>query len=138
MSKELILKELQLFSLGPDGIGGRITPSSDERTFERLDKIDTQPLTKVQLNQILAFGHEALACPPKSPRIAVEFITARRWTDEGQPVQSRMASEIKRRRRSLSSRRTPSAIMPIARKSRCRPIPRRAVVIEKSKKDAEQ
>src|SRR5215471_18656945 len=59
MSKEMILKEFQLFSLGTDGIGGWITSQTDELVFQRLSGIQVQPLTKVQLNQLLAFGHEA-------------------------------------------------------------------------------
>src|SRR5262249_31865218 len=59
MSKEMILTEFQLFSLGTDGIGGWITPQTDDLVFQRLAEIQGQPLTKVQLNQLLAFGHEA-------------------------------------------------------------------------------
>lgn len=59
MSKERILEEFRLFSLGTDGIGGWLGPSTDARVFERLCGIDTEPLSKVQLNQLLAFGHEA-------------------------------------------------------------------------------
>jgi hypothetical protein len=59
MSKERILTEFQPFSLGTDGIGGWITPQTDDLVFQRLAEIQVQPLTKVQLNQLLAFGHEA-------------------------------------------------------------------------------
>ena len=59
MSKEQILEEFKLFSLGTDGIGGWLGAATDERVFDRLAQIESQPLAKVQLNQLLAFGHEA-------------------------------------------------------------------------------
>src|SRR5713226_8141868 len=59
MSKENILKEFALFSLGGDGIGAWLTEKTDEEVFRRLDRIDQEPLSKVQLNQLLVFGHEA-------------------------------------------------------------------------------
>jgi len=59
MSKENILKEFALFSLGGDGIGAWLTENTDEEVFRRLDRIDLEPLSKVQLNQLLVFGNEA-------------------------------------------------------------------------------
>ena len=59
MSRETILEEFKLFSLGTDGIGGWFTQQTDGRVFQRLEQIEENPLTKVQLNQLLAFGHEA-------------------------------------------------------------------------------
>ena len=59
MSKEQILEEFKLFSLGTDGIGGWLGADTDERVFDRLAQIESQPLAKVQLNQLFAFGHEA-------------------------------------------------------------------------------
>ncbi len=59
MSKEQILDEFRLFTLGTDGIGGWLGPGTDGRVFDRLDGVDKDPLAKVQLNQLLAFGHEA-------------------------------------------------------------------------------
>ena len=59
MSKERILKELCLFSLAGDGIGGWIKPEADDLIFDRLSTIESDPLTKVQLDQLLALGHEA-------------------------------------------------------------------------------
>jgi hypothetical protein len=59
MSKERILEEFKPFILGTDGIGGWLGPDTDQRVFDRLDRIDGDPLAKVQLNQLLAFGHEA-------------------------------------------------------------------------------
>src|SRR5260370_28200267 len=59
MSKEQILDEFRLFHLGSDGIGGWLGPGTDGRVFDRLDGVDKDHLAKVQLNQLLAFGHEA-------------------------------------------------------------------------------
>jgi hypothetical protein len=59
MSKEHILDQFRMFTLGTDGIGGWLGPETDHRVFDRLDRIDRDPLAKVQLNQLLAFGHEA-------------------------------------------------------------------------------
>ena len=59
MSREHILDQFKLFSTGTDGIGGWIGPETDDRVFSRLECIDQEPLAKVQLNQLLAFGHEA-------------------------------------------------------------------------------
>jgi hypothetical protein len=59
IGKEQILEKLKTFCLGTDGIGGWLGDSTDDRVFTRLAQIDREPLTKVQLNQLLAFGHEA-------------------------------------------------------------------------------
>ena len=60
-AREQILRECRLFSLGTDGIGGWLSKDTDDKVFERLDNIGNEHLTKVQLNQLLAFGHEAPA-----------------------------------------------------------------------------
>lgn len=59
--KQDILKKfkLDLFSLGTGGLGSWISVDTDERVFKRLEDIERDPLTKVQFNQLLAFGHEA-------------------------------------------------------------------------------
>lgn len=59
MSKEQILKEVELFSLGTGGIGSWLTDQTDNEVFERLDRLNTDPLKKVQLNQLLVLGREA-------------------------------------------------------------------------------
>lgn len=61
MSKDAILRQFRLFSLGGDGIGAWLTERTDEKVFQRLDRIQDDPLSKVQLNQLLVFGHEAPA-----------------------------------------------------------------------------
>src|SRR6266571_2398041 len=59
MDKQRILDELKLFSLRTAGIGTWLTENTDDEVFARLGRIGEDPLTKVQFNQLLAFGHEA-------------------------------------------------------------------------------
>jgi hypothetical protein len=59
MTKRQILAEMNLFSLSGDGIGGWISERTDEELFQRLGRIPEEPLTKVQLNQLLVLGREA-------------------------------------------------------------------------------
>ena len=59
LNKNQILEELKLFSLRTGGIGSWLTQDTDDEIFIRLARIDGDPITKVQLNQLLAFGHEA-------------------------------------------------------------------------------
>jgi hypothetical protein len=58
-SKFDILKEFSLFSVPTGGIGGWLTERTDEDVFARLGKLDEEPLSAVQLNQLLVLGHEA-------------------------------------------------------------------------------
>src|SRR5258706_14563281 len=59
LSKQEILDELSLFKLKTGGLGSWITEGTDPEVFIRLGKIQEDSITKVQLNQLLAFGHEA-------------------------------------------------------------------------------
>jgi hypothetical protein len=59
MDRETVLEQFSLFALGTDGIGGWLGPGTDVRVLDRLASIDSEPLAKVQLNQLFAFGHEA-------------------------------------------------------------------------------
>jgi hypothetical protein len=54
-----ILHELELFSLGGEGIGGWITPATDSRILDRLARLNSEPLSKEQLNQLLILGRES-------------------------------------------------------------------------------
>ena len=76
--KDTILDKLALFSLSDSGIGSWLSEETNDDIFVRLAKIAENPLTKVQLNQLLAFGHEAplsdgffryywLTCPDEHP-----------------------------------------------------------------------
>ena len=58
-NKEIILDKLRLFSLSDGGIGSWLSGKTANDVFERLSRIDKEPLTTTQLNQLLAFGHEA-------------------------------------------------------------------------------
>src|ERR1700730_5990292 len=57
--KKDILDAFSLFSLGTGGIGSWLTNESHDDIFARLAEVDTQPLSAVQLNQLLVLGHEA-------------------------------------------------------------------------------
>ncbi|HEY9134518.1 MAG TPA: hypothetical protein VIM85_01860, partial [Pseudomonadales bacterium] len=59
MNKEKLLEEFALFSLNSGGIGSWLTEDADDEIFERLAVLETNPLKKVQLNQLLVMGHEA-------------------------------------------------------------------------------
>ena len=59
MSKEKLLEQFQLFSIGGEGIGGWLTDQTDIKVFNRLDELEERPLTRSQFNQLLVFGHQA-------------------------------------------------------------------------------
>lgn len=58
-SKSDILDEFRLFSVPTAGIGSWLTEQTHDDVFARLGKIDEEPLSAVQLNQLLVLGHEA-------------------------------------------------------------------------------
>jgi hypothetical protein len=59
LSKDQLLAELTLFKVDHGGIGTWITEGTHQVVFDRLGNIEKEPISKVQLNQLLAFGHEA-------------------------------------------------------------------------------
>ncbi len=58
-AKEEILEQFSLFSLGTGGIGSWLAPETDDAVFDHLAKVDREPLSKVQLDQLLVLAHEA-------------------------------------------------------------------------------
>lgn len=77
-SREEILKEFSIFSVGTSGIGSWLTEDTHDDIIDRLRKVDADPLPAVQLNQLLVLGHEApvgdgffnyywLSAPPDHP-----------------------------------------------------------------------
>jgi hypothetical protein len=58
-SKSEILEDFSLFSLPTGGIGSWLTERTHDDVFARLGKVDDEPLSAVQLNQLLVLGHEA-------------------------------------------------------------------------------
>jgi hypothetical protein len=58
-SKVQILEEFALFSVPTGGIGSWLTENTHPDVFERLGKLDDEPLRAVQLNQLFVLGHEA-------------------------------------------------------------------------------
>jgi hypothetical protein len=60
-TKSQILEEFRLFAVPTGGIGAWLTEGTHNDVFDRLGKIDGNPLSAVQLNQLLVLGHEAPA-----------------------------------------------------------------------------
>ena len=58
MSKETILGQFRLYSSSGEGIAGWLTEDTDPKIFDRLDDISNEPLTRVQLNQLLALRQQ--------------------------------------------------------------------------------
>src|SRR5580704_19355322 len=58
-SKTEILEEFSLFSMPSGGIGSWLTEHTHSDVFDRVGRIDEEPLSAVQLNQLLVMGHEA-------------------------------------------------------------------------------
>jgi len=58
-SKSEILNEFAIFSVPTGGIGSWLTESTHDDIFLRLGNINEQPLSAVQLNQLLVLAHEA-------------------------------------------------------------------------------
>jgi hypothetical protein len=56
--KARILDEFGIFSLPGGGIGSWLGERADSIVFDRLAVMDMQPLSKVQLNQLLLLAHE--------------------------------------------------------------------------------
>ena len=58
-TKSEILEEFQIFAVPAGGIGAWITEATHDDVFARLGRLDEEPLTAVQLNQLLVLGREA-------------------------------------------------------------------------------
>jgi len=58
-SKAEILEDFALFSVPTGGIGSWLTAATHDDVFARLGKVDEEPLSAVQLNQLLVLGQEA-------------------------------------------------------------------------------
>jgi hypothetical protein len=58
-TKSAILERMALFRLPGGGIGSWLTETTSPAVFERLGSIDDDPLSGVQLNQLLVLAHEA-------------------------------------------------------------------------------
>lgn len=58
-TKQQILDEMALFQIPDGGIGAWLTKDTHDDVFQRLGKIESEPLPAVQLNQLLVLAHEA-------------------------------------------------------------------------------
>lgn len=52
-------RRLFLFSVPTGGIGSWLTEQTHDDVFERIGRLNEEPLSAVQLNQLLVLGHEA-------------------------------------------------------------------------------
>lgn len=57
--KVYILGQFKILSGDSGGIESWLTHDTDEQVFTRLSRVASEPLSKVQLNQLLLLGHEA-------------------------------------------------------------------------------
>ena len=57
--KKELLKGFALFSLGTGGIGSWLGEDTDDVILERLARVESDPIRKVQMTQLLALGNEA-------------------------------------------------------------------------------
>lgn len=58
-TKDTILNDFSVFAVPTGGIGSWLTEDTHDDVFARLADVDDQPLTAVQLNQLLVLGQEA-------------------------------------------------------------------------------
>lgn len=58
MTSDQIIKKFSAFTTANTGIESLFSPKSDPLILERLCRIDSEPLTKVQFNQLLGLAHE--------------------------------------------------------------------------------
>ena len=58
-SRQRFSKSFPSFRCPTGGIGSWLTEQTHSDVFERLGRIDEEPLSAVQLNQLLVMGHEA-------------------------------------------------------------------------------
>ena len=59
MEIQNILDEMKLFAFQTGGFGKWLAPDTDDEILKRLGRLDEEKLSKGQLNQLLACGHEA-------------------------------------------------------------------------------
>jgi molybdopterin converting factor small subunit len=59
VTKEEILRQFALFSAGTGGIDSWLSPQTPDDVFDRIGTIDKNPLSRVQLTQLLVLSHEA-------------------------------------------------------------------------------
>lgn len=58
MTKTDLVDEFNLFVLTVEGIAGWLNNDTGNKVYDRLSRLEREPLKKVQLNQLLAFAHE--------------------------------------------------------------------------------
>lgn len=59
MTREFIIEQFRELTYDTKGLEGWLTPNSPDTIFERIGRINREPLTKVQLNQLLLLSLES-------------------------------------------------------------------------------
>ena len=57
--KKDVLEKLKIFRVPNGGIGNWLSENTNNEIFGRLSKIEEEPLSKTQFNQLLTLGHQA-------------------------------------------------------------------------------
>ena len=64
VTKQSILDQFQLFQGGTGGLDSWLRPETPDKVFEVLTNLETHPLSRAQLNQLLTLAHEAPVSQP--------------------------------------------------------------------------
>ena len=71
--KQHILEQFQLFQGGTGGLDSWLRPETPNEVFDALADLETQPLSRARLNQLLTLAHEA---PVSQPLFAYYWLSA--------------------------------------------------------------
>ncbi len=71
-AKEQIIRDFDLFLIGGSGIGSWLSTATDEVVFERLSRLEAEPLSLVQFRQLLVWGHQG---PPTDDFLEYYWLT---------------------------------------------------------------
>ena len=73
VTKQNVLKRFQLFQGGTGGLDSWLRPETPDDVFDALAYLETHPLSRARLNQLLTLAHEA---PISQPLFAYYWLSA--------------------------------------------------------------
>ena len=73
VTKEHVLEQFQLFQGGTGGLDSWLRPETPPEVFDALADLETHPLSRARLNQLLTLAHEA---PVSQPLFAYYWLSA--------------------------------------------------------------
>ena len=73
ITKERVLEQFQLFQGGTGGLDSWLRPETPAEVFDALADLETNPLSRARLNQLLTLAHEA---PVSQPLFAYYWLSA--------------------------------------------------------------